>query len=108
MPDPVEVTRALASRLHHAEMAVASGIVQRVGNEIVYIGASGTERRMKLERGERGLKVGPCDPPCEDSQIRRDLNRGWCKHRLAAILILRGEGSPSAEAMQSSQSSGHS
>jgi hypothetical protein len=106
MPDPVDCIRALASRLHHAEMAAANGMVQRIGDEIVYTGASGQERRMELKHGEHGLKIGPCIPPCEDSQIRRDVNRGWCKHRLAAILVLRGEGSPSESTMQSSRSSG--
>jgi len=91
MPDPVDYTRALAHRLRHAELAVANGMVERVGDEMVFTGATGNVRRIPLIRGERGLKIGPCDPPCEDSVIRASLNRGWCKHRFAALLVLRGE-----------------
>ncbi len=91
MADPVDYIRALSSRLRHAELAVQNGMVTRNGNVITFAGATGNVRHINIIRGEHGLRVGPCDPPCEDSQIRADLNRGWCKHRLAALLVLKGE-----------------
>jgi hypothetical protein len=95
VPDPVDYIRALHQRLHRAELAVSCGMVVRDGDEIVFTGAQGTVRRIPIIRGPRGLKVGPCSPPCEDSTINEGTNRGWCKHRLAALLVLKGEVPPS-------------
>ena len=81
---PITQIEALAERLEKARALV--GQVSPTDKE-VYDVASGD--------GRHYLVNGQCN--CPDARYRRDLHKGYCKHRLAVYLYREAEDASDAE-----------
>jgi hypothetical protein len=74
---PVAQIRALHDRLTRAEELVASNKVHSIiGMDNYYA--------VESSKGDYYLVNGSCS--CPDSEYRDELHKGWCKHKLAAVV----------------------
>lgn len=73
----VETIEAMSQRLEKARALVRDGKVRKVEGEDSWV--------VENEEGKFYL-VQNSTCTCQDFQQRKDLHKGWCKHRLAIAL----------------------
>lgn len=90
MSNPIQQIRELNKRLAKAEEIVAQDKVHKI------LGKEGHYAVQNSEGTGFYLVNGECS--CQDAQNRKELHKGWCKHKLAIELYKEAEEAVKAEA----------
>ena len=81
--DIVEAIEGMAQRLEKAKKLAEEGKVRRVEGDESWI--------VENEGGDKFYLVKDSACTCQDFNLRRNLHKGWCKHRLAVALFKRNQ-----------------
>ena len=81
--DIIEAIEGMAQRLEKARKLAEEGKVKKVEGDESWI--------VESEEGGRLYLVKNSACTCQDFNLRQDLHKGWCKHRLAVALVKRNQ-----------------